>query len=554
MNPIKRFLLACSGADLAILASPECRIEHNQYIGIGAAILSTSIFAAISGGYALYTSFHSLTISLIIGLFWGLTIFNLDRFIVSSMRKPAVPPHLSFREKLQLKSNEIMMATPRLLLAMFISIIIAKPLELKLFENEIDAQLQRNFSRQVIDIQNSIKQEFSETDQLTLRIKDLNQQIAIKDGERIRLRELAFEEAAGRLNGRTTGRRGEGPLYRERSKALNTAEVEYLELKKNNEAQIALANDRLSALKAQQDQRIQETVASIRQATGLMPRLNAFEELTQNNRTVELLNIFLVILFLLLETAPVVVKLLSARGPYDDIHEMLRRRYDATVIETESVSSPDTRDNKPPPPTSKDAARPKIEPRIDSDSQGTTIRRKDPYRLVGATFAGKYLLESYAGGGGMGAVYHAIDLEKKPVAVKILKPDVLERNASYAGLFDREVRAVRRLEHPHIVKIIDSGIIEDEEISFMVMEWLTGETLEKVISHGPLLSLEQITTIFSQVCEAIAYAHENNTIHLDIKPGNIFLIEHSGLDDYAKVIDFGMARILSSETGTTVTR
>src|ERR1041384_2065676 len=154
MNPIKRFFLACSGADVAILARPECRIEHNQYIGIGAAILSTSIFAAVSGGYALYTSFHSMTISVTLGLFWGLTIFNLDRYIVSSMRKKPVPPVLTFRESITRKTQELMVVLPRFILAVFISVLISKPLELRVFEKEIDAQLAKNFSRQIVDMQN----------------------------------------------------------------------------------------------------------------------------------------------------------------------------------------------------------------------------------------------------------------------------------------------------------------------------------------------------------------------------------------------------------------
>ena len=153
----------------------------------------------------------------------------------------------------------------------------------------------------------------------------------------------------------------------------------------------------------------------------------------------------------------------------------------------------------------------------------------------------------------MGAVYYALRTDgRDPVALKILKPDILERNPNYATLFEREVRAVQRLAHPHIVKVLDSGTADD--ISFMVMEWLNGETLDKLLSHGPLLPLEKVINIAAQLCDAVAYAHRNNIIHLDIKPGNIFLLEGPGRADHVKVIDFGMARILSSETGTTVTR
>jgi hypothetical protein len=559
MNPVKRLFLTCSGADVAILARPECRIEHNQYIGIGAAILSTSVFAAVSGGYALYTSFHSTTLSVTLGLFWGLTIFNLDRYLVSSMRKKPLPPVLTFRESIRLKTQELAMVMPRLILAVFISVLISKPLELRVFEKEIDAQLAKNFSRQIVDMQNRIKQEFTETEQLSSRIESLKEEIASKEREKSSRYDLAMEEAIGKSNGKASGRPGKGSLYRERMQAFNQAESEYLQTRSSNERQIDSINERLSLLRKQEDDRINEAVATIRQATGLIPRLNAFDELSSTSRAVAWANIFIVLLFLLLEISPILVKLLSARGPYDDIYEILRTRFhttagvvvtasnDAEIGASASTDSAGAIHNA--------ATTPQNESINNPDPQETVLRRKDPYRLVGGTFAGKYRLQTYAGGGGMGAVYQALDLDdKRPVAVKILKPDILERNASYADLFDREVRAVRQLEHPHIVKIIDSGVSHDDEISFMVMEWLHGETLEEVLSHGPLLSLERIQDMMFQICDAIAYAHKNNTIHLDIKPANIFLIEKLGSADYIKVIDFGMARILSSETGTTVTR
>src|SRR5207253_7732539 len=130
--------------------------------------------------------------------------------------------------------------------------------------------------------------------------------------------------------------------------------------------------------------------------------------------------------------------------------------------------------------------------------------------------------------GGMGAVYAAVPAtmdiaQAKPqdmIAIKLLKPDLVLDHPDYAILFEREVEAVRKLEHPHIVRLMDNGTTEDG-IPFMAMEWLTGETLEEVISREQL-SLERIVDILRQVCDAFSFAHENQIIHLDVKPSNIF--------------------------------
>ncbi len=103
---------------------------------------------------------------------------------------------------------------------------------------------------------------------------------------------------------------------------------------------------------------------------------------------------------------------------------------------------------------------------------------QDPYRLLGLRLAGKYHLYhlvEYVGSGGMGVVYRALPSDSGPqVAVKILKPDIVAKDGECARLFEQEVEAVRRLEHPNIVRLLDGGA--DQGYSFMVMEWLEGQT------------------------------------------------------------------------------
>jgi glycerol-3-phosphate acyltransferase PlsY len=127
MNAISRFFWFCSGVHQATLDKHPT--EHNKYIGIGATIFFTGLFAALSGGYAMYFVFKggdgAIWFALFFGLLWGLAIFNMDRYIVSSIDKNAS------------SRKQILQATPRILLAIMIGMVISRPLELKIFDKEI---------------------------------------------------------------------------------------------------------------------------------------------------------------------------------------------------------------------------------------------------------------------------------------------------------------------------------------------------------------------------------------------------------------------------------
>src|SRR5688500_13748424 len=120
MRNLTSFFIFCSGSDAELLE--KCPTEISKYAGIGATIFFTGLFAALAGGYSLYTVFDNVWFAILFGVAWGLMIFNLDRYIVSGIRKEGRP------------RREFVMAIPRILLAMLISVVIAKPLELKIFE------------------------------------------------------------------------------------------------------------------------------------------------------------------------------------------------------------------------------------------------------------------------------------------------------------------------------------------------------------------------------------------------------------------------------------
>jgi len=191
------------------------------------------------------------------------------------------------------------------------------------------------------------------------------------------------------------------------------------------------------------------------------------------------------------------------------------------------------------------------EVRVSFPERSNTGIARDPYRRNGSLVASRYELVEYAGAGGMGAVYRAFDqVEQTIVAVKFLKPDIAARSPEYVELFEKEARIAQGLRHPHIVTILDSGT--DEDLPFMVMEWIDGKSLEDVVSAG-VLPMSRIVHLLAQICDAVSFAHDNNVIHLDIKPANILLPENAQSQDFVKVIDFGLSRIISKESGTTVT-
>ena len=149
--------------------------------------------------------------------------------------------------------------------------------------------------------------------------------------------------------------------------------------------------------------------------------------------------------------------------------------------------------------------------------------------------------------GGMAEVYLARDqLLDRPVALKVLFPE-LSVDRSFVERFRREAQAAANLSHPNIVSVYDYG--EEEGSSFIVMEYVDGQTLTQVIrTEGPLLA-DRAAAIGADVAAALAFAHRNGVVHRDVKPGNV-LIDTSG---HVKVTDFGIARAGNAQENLTQT-
>jgi serine/threonine protein kinase len=155
---------------------------------------------------------------------------------------------------------------------------------------------------------------------------------------------------------------------------------------------------------------------------------------------------------------------------------------------------------------------------------------------------GVYRLDKKLGQGGMGAVYEAVHtVLKKRCAIKILLPRFAAQ-PEVCARFLQEARATNAIQHDHIVQIYDFGQSPDGG-AFLVMEFLDGEPFDRYIKDQKILSHEALVEIFYQLSKALEVAHQNNVIHRDLKPENIFILNSTQQQYFAKVLDFGVAKI-----------
>ncbi|WP_261132754.1 Stk1 family PASTA domain-containing Ser/Thr kinase [Bacillus sp. Marseille-Q3570] len=164
--------------------------------------------------------------------------------------------------------------------------------------------------------------------------------------------------------------------------------------------------------------------------------------------------------------------------------------------------------------------------------------------MIGRRISDRYRIIEVIGDGGMAVVYKAEDLIlDRIVAVKVLRSEY-STDEDFIRRFRREAESATSLNHPNVVNILDVG--EEEQIYFIVMEYVQGKTLKQIIREQGPLSPERSVEIMKQISSAIAHAHEHHIVHRDIKPHNILIDE----DGNAKVTDFGIALAATSATIT----
>ena len=173
-------------------------------------------------------------------------------------------------------------------------------------------------------------------------------------------------------------------------------------------------------------------------------------------------------------------------------------------------------------------------------SDGIALEKTDD-SLLGQVLAGKYRIDERLSEGGMGTVYRGTHvLMDKTVAVKVLRPS-LAADEKIVARFSREARAASKILHPHAISVTDFGE-DDKGTVFLVMEFLSGQTLKELIRNEGPMPLPRVVEIMRQVGGALDEAHGQGVVHRDLKSDNIMLLATPGAD-YAKMLDFGIAKI-----------
>lgn len=405
-NFIQDFFITCSGANKDILS--KCPTEWNKYSGIGATIFLTSCLAMLSGGYAFNFVFENTWISILFGVFWGIVIFNLDRYITLSLRKERIPTvadilsteDLNKKEELKYERRRLLwsqglMALPRFIIAIIIAITISKPLELHLFKDRINKEIEKTIKNAYEKFDQDEKDKIeSLKDQLTKINRDKEKfqietfsknplyQEAQKNISNIEKRLQAIHEKINDnndiirknyilkpiFNYDDDGNRvppfsksvpneiaiakiKENAYLRAEQSELTTELSWEKEKKHNLEKDLSISvkstSEKYESLKSSIQQQINQLndtylkrksdwIAANKKSKDLPSRLEALGNIASFGNSIWWASLLITLLFIALETAPVVLKLLTRRGPYDEILD--RIEYEHFLEQSELIS------------------------------------------------------------------------------------------------------------------------------------------------------------------------------------------------------------------------
>lgn len=389
---LNEFLWMCCGVNRKVVR--QCPTDYAKYAGMGGTILFTAIMASLSGSYALFSVFDDEVVAICFGVFWGLLIFNLDRFIVNTMYSDG---------KVTISWQEIKSGLPRIIMAIFLGIVISTPLELKIFEDAIDIRIEQDKDKLLQDkisgsvqLRDSIAQKRDEImngvalfdSQITTSSTETNSLLSgiqALQGKitpvRAKVQELSNEIRM--LNSRIAMAKKNNVGYASLLQKRNAlrSQRSSLQMQLNNlnsevrrkSGEAAASDGRLKDLMARkqdettkESERLQHDVDSINniineanvrhkdwdertikergsfrdkldvEYKGFQAKMSAFSELKEESASTQIASLFIMLLFVIIETAPTFFKMMIASGPYDD---MLRAEmYRVRVLADKQIS------------------------------------------------------------------------------------------------------------------------------------------------------------------------------------------------------------------------
>lgn len=320
---INEFLWSCAGVNKAVLR--QCPSDYSKYAGIGGMILFTAIMAAISGGYALFFVFNSYAVAGLFGFFWGLLIFNLDRFIVNTMYSDG---------KHTISWGEIRSGLPRIIMAIFLGLVISTPLEMKIFSDQIDSQLLQDNGRRIEQAKLAYKGLYDELDRY--EVQKHNIQV---EGDTIqRTIDQAEKDLKDEIEGVSlNGKPGKGPVYSGKARYIEQLKSSLARWEALKRPDIERLDKEIVRAK-EEIRRHEEQIDKDATQNGFAVRYEAFENVTSwhDHPALALVALMITLLFVIIETAPTFLKMMMEDGPYDDL--LRAQKYKTKVLADKSIS------------------------------------------------------------------------------------------------------------------------------------------------------------------------------------------------------------------------
>ena len=316
---LNEFLWICAGVNRRLLR--QCPTDYAKYAGIGGTILFTGLMAMLSGGYAFYKVFadvdplsteldnRALVLAIVFGIFWGLLIFNLDRFMVNTMYSDGT--HKIVRE-------EIKGGLPRIFLAFFLGIVISTPIEMRIFKDKIQTQLliEQGKTGSKID---------AEHQNLADEIAKLNAEKRSNDSV-LNVQRNKIEDAGGLVYKEIYGtgitkRAGDGPAAKELRRNLEHSKRQLEALEEETKLKNNAIDLRLAPLLEEQSSYRKIRDEALKSDRGFTAELKALYALTSPSEsfTLFMARILVMFLFITIEVIPTLFKMMMEFGPYDDI-------------------------------------------------------------------------------------------------------------------------------------------------------------------------------------------------------------------------------------------